>query len=69
MSEQEVYFRVFTDWLRGATRGAIAIMRDRIDVARAQAPAVRPEANRLIRAITQELAARGEYDKRHLKVV
>jgi hypothetical protein len=66
MSEQEIHF---VGWLRGATRAAIFVVRYRVYRARKEAPSVRREANRLIRAITQELAARGEYDTRRRQAV
>ena len=54
----------FGAWLVSATRSAILIVRARVYRARATNPALRPEANALLRRITQELAARGEYDRR-----
>ena len=54
----------FSAWLMTATRAAILIARDRVYQARTTHPALRSEANALIKRITQELAARGEYDRR-----
>jgi hypothetical protein len=54
----------FSAWLMTATRAAILIARDRVYQARKTHPALRSEANALIKRITQELAARGEYDRR-----
>jgi hypothetical protein len=54
----------FSVWLASATRAAILVARDRVYQARRQSPERRSEANALIKRITQELAARGEYDRR-----
>ena len=54
----------FSAWLLSATRAAILVARDRVYQARATNPALRSEANALLKRITQELAARGEYDRR-----
>ncbi len=54
----------FSTWLASATRSAILAVRARVYQARGQNPALRSEANALLKCITQELAARGEYDRR-----
>ena len=54
----------FSTWLASATRSAILVVRARVYQARAMHPALRSEANALLKCITQELAARGEYDRR-----
>jgi len=54
----------FSTWLASATRSAILVVRARVYQARGQNPALRSEANALLKCITQELAARGEYDRR-----
>ena len=54
----------FSTWLASATRSAILVVRARVYQARATDPALRSEANALLKCITQELAARGEYDRR-----
>ena len=54
----------FSAWLFSATRSAILVVRERVYQARAMDPAQRSEANAILKAITQELAARGEYDRR-----
>ena len=54
----------FSTWLSSATRSAILVVRARVYQARGQNPALRSEANALLKCITQELAARGEYDRR-----
>ena len=54
----------FSTWLTSATRSAILVVRARVYQARGQNPALRSEANALLKRITQELAARGEYDRR-----
>ena len=54
----------FSTWLASATRSAILVVRARVYQARGQNPALRSEANALLKRITQELAARGEYDRR-----
>ena len=54
----------FSTWLVSATRAAILVARDRVYQARRHCPERRSEANALIKRITQELAARGEYDRR-----
>jgi hypothetical protein len=54
----------FSTWLASATRSAILVVRARVYQAHGQNPALRSEANALIKCITQELAARGEYDRR-----
>ena len=54
----------FSAWLVSATRSAILVVRERVYQARRQNPQQRSEANALLRRITQELAARGEYDRR-----
>jgi hypothetical protein len=54
----------FSTWLMSATRAAILVARDRVYQARRQSPESRSEANALLKRITQELAARGEYDRR-----
>ena len=54
----------FSFWLVSATRSAILVVRARVYRARATNPAERSEANALLKRITQELAARGEYDRR-----
>jgi hypothetical protein len=56
----------FSTWLTSATRSAILIVRARVYQAREQHPELRSEANALLKRITQELAARGEYDRRCL---
>jgi len=55
----------FRTWLASATRSAILVVRARVYRARAMNPALRSEANALLKRITQELAARGEYDRRY----
>jgi hypothetical protein len=54
----------FSAWLVSATRSAILVVRERVYQARRLNPQQRSEANALLRRITQELAARGEYDRR-----
>ena len=54
----------FSTWLASATRSAILVVRARVYQARATNPALRSEANAILKRITQELAARGEYDRR-----
>ena len=54
----------FSSWLTSATRSAILVVRARVYQARGTNPALRSEANALLKCITQELAARGEYDRR-----
>ena len=54
----------FSAWLMSATRAAILVASDRVYQARRQSPERRSEANALIKRITQELAARGAYDRR-----
>ena len=54
----------FSNWLTSATRLAILVVRARVYEARAMNPALRSEANALLKRITRELAARGEYDRR-----
>ena len=54
----------FSTWLTSATRSAILVVRARVYQARGTNPALRSEANALLKCITQELAARGEYDRR-----
>ena len=54
----------FSSWLTSATRPAILVVRARVYQARATDPALRSEANALLKRITRELAARGEYDRR-----
>ena len=54
----------FSTWLASATRSAILVVRARVYRARATNPALRSEANAILKRITQELAARGEYDRR-----
>jgi len=54
----------FSAWLVSATRAAILVARERVYRARSMDPAQRSQANALLKRITQELAARGEYDRR-----
>ena len=54
----------FSTWLASATSSAILVVRARVYQTRGQNPALRYEANALLKRITQELAARGEYDRR-----
>jgi hypothetical protein len=54
----------FSAWLVSATRSAILVVRERVYQARRHCPESRSEANALLKRITQELAARGEYDHR-----
>ena len=54
----------FSTWLASATRSAILVVRARVYQARAMNPALRSVANALLKRITRELAARGEYDRR-----
>ena len=54
----------FSTWLASATHSAILVVRARVYQARGQNPALRSDANALLKRITQELAARGEYDRR-----
>ena len=54
----------FRVWLASATRSAILVARDRVYQARRHSPGRRSEANALLKHIAQELAARGEYDRR-----
>ena len=54
----------FSNWLTSATRSAILVVRARVYQDRSMDPAQRSEANALIKRITQELAARGEFDRR-----
>jgi hypothetical protein len=54
----------FSAWLASATRAAVLVARDRVYLARRHCPESRSEANALLKRITQELAARGEYDRR-----
>jgi hypothetical protein len=54
----------FSIWLTSATRSAILVVRARVYEAREQHPELRSEGNVLLKRITQELAARGEYDRR-----
>ena len=56
----------FSAWLTSATRSAILVVRARVYRAREQYPELRSEANAILKRITQELAARGEYDRRCL---
>lgn len=56
----------FSGWLTSATRSAILVVRARVYRAREQNPELRSEANAILKRITQELAARGEYDRRCL---
>jgi hypothetical protein len=56
----------FSAWLTSATRSAILVVQARVYRAREQNPELRSEANALLKRITQELAARGEYDRRCL---
>jgi hypothetical protein len=56
----------FSTWLTSATRSAILVVRARVCRVREQHPELRSEANALLKRITQELAARGEYDRRCL---
>jgi hypothetical protein len=56
----------FSTWLTSATRSAILVVRARVYRARERYPELRSEANAIIKRITQELAARGEYDRRCL---
>ena len=55
----------FSAWLVSATRSAILVVRERVYQARSMDPAQRSEGNALLKRITQELAARGEYDRRY----
>jgi hypothetical protein len=59
----------FEAWLCGATRAAILVLRARTHQARVHDPAQRAAANALLKRITQELAARGEYDHRTARSV
>jgi hypothetical protein len=54
----------FSTWLTCATRSAILVVRARVYEAREQHPELRSEANAILKRITQELAARGEYERR-----
>ena len=54
----------FSVWLASATRAAILVARDRVYQSRRHSPERRSEANALLKRIAQELAARGEYDRR-----
>jgi|GEM_PF-3675751 len=54
----------FSNWLTSATRAAILAVRARVYLAREQHPAWRSATNTILKRITQELAARGEYDRR-----
>jgi hypothetical protein len=54
----------FSAWLTSATRSAILVVRVRVYRAREQQPELRSEANAILKRITRELAARGEYDRR-----
>ncbi len=54
----------FSAWLVSATRSAILVVRARAYQARSMEPTRRSEANALLKHITRELAARGEYDRR-----
>ena len=54
----------FSNWLTSATRSAILVVRARVYQDRSMDPTQRSEANALIKRITQELAARGEFDRR-----
>ena len=56
--------RSFSAWLVSATRAAILVVRERVYQARRLHPELRSEANAILKRITQELAARGEYDRR-----
>jgi hypothetical protein len=54
----------FSTWLQSATRSAIRVARAELYRARGEHPGQRAEANALLKRLTQELAARGEYDRR-----
>ena len=54
----------FSAWLTSATRSAILVVRARVYQARERNPELRSEANAILKRITRELAARGEYDRR-----
>ena len=54
----------FSTWLASATRAAILAVRMRVYQVREQSPERRSAANAILKRITQELAARGEYDRR-----
>jgi hypothetical protein len=56
----------FSTWLTSATRSAILVVRARVYETREQYPELRSESNALLKRITRELAARGEYDRRCL---
>jgi hypothetical protein len=56
----------FSTWLTSATRSAILVVRARVYRARERYPELRSEANALLKRITREFAARGEYDRRCL---
>jgi hypothetical protein len=56
----------FSGWLTSATRSAILVVRARVYRAREQYPELRSETNAILKRITRELAARGEYDRRCL---
>ena len=55
----------FSAWLISATRSAILVVRERVYQVRRLNPERRSEANAILKTITRELAARGEYDRRH----
>ena len=55
----------FSTWLVSATRAAILVVRERVYQARRLHPERRSEANAILKTITQEFAARGEYDRRY----
>jgi len=55
---------IFSAWLTFATRSAILAVRARVYLAREQSPEWRSAANAILKRITRELAARGEYDRR-----
>jgi hypothetical protein len=57
-------FERFNTWLQSATRPAIRVVRANLQRLRREHPEQRCEGNALLRRITQELAARGEYDHR-----
>jgi hypothetical protein len=54
----------FSAWLASATRSAILVVRARGYRAREQYPELRSETNAILKRITQELSARGDYDRR-----
>ena len=54
----------FSAWLTSATRSAILAVRARVYLTREHSPERRSAANAILKRITQELAARGEYDRR-----